>query len=98
MNKVQQEPRIEAHRTADITDNHQWTRLKFDFAPGQFEQFSSVLQVPAHYTSHIGIGTAASRSFATRWTHTQVPAHLGHQLPGLLHFFPGEVLKILLSQ
>src|SRR5947209_12295660 len=98
MDEVQQQPRIETHRTTDIADDDQGPRLMLNFTPGQFKNFASIFEVAAHDTAHIWIRPPARWSFTMRRALAQVPAHLGHQLFGFLHLFPREGLKILLSQ
>ena len=55
MNKVQQQARIQAHRTADITNDDQGAWLVLDFTPGEFKEFRTILEVAAHDTAHIGV-------------------------------------------
>src|SRR5262249_28478785 len=43
MDKVQQQSRVQAHRTTDITDDYQGPGLAFSLAPGQLDQFRTVL-------------------------------------------------------
>src|SRR6266581_8049587 len=95
---MQQQPRVEAHRATNIANDHEWAWLVLNLSPGQFDQLSPVLEVLADHPSHIRIRSAANRLLATRRPHSQVPAHLCHQLFGLLHLFPRKGLEVLLSQ
>src|SRR5215831_2665248 len=98
MDKMQQEPRIQAHRSTDVTDDDDRTGLALDLTPRQLDQLPSMLQVAPHNTPHIRIGASARWFFTTSRSHAKVPAHLSHQLLGLLHLVPGERFKILLPQ
>ena len=98
MNEMQQQARIQAHRATDVADDNQRARLLFGFTPGQFEDFSAVFEVSTHDATHIGIRTLTGRGLTVRWTLPQVPAHLRHQLFGLLHLFPRERLEIFFPE
>src|SRR6266700_852396 len=98
MDEVQQQPRIQAHRAANVTNDDQRARLALSLAPRQLYQFGPVLHVAPNDPAHIGIGPLFRGRFAPRGTHAEIPAHLGHQALGFLHLFPAIVLEILLAQ
>src|SRR5947208_3347698 len=55
VNKMQQEPRVEAHGAANVTDDDEWTWFILGLAPCQFKQFCSVFEVTTHNTAHIRV-------------------------------------------